>query len=104
MPEVRGGIAHFDINKTEDLQALIDSGAIWKGGPKTISRALTALRTGECERPANLPQDIADWLDRNVPTTPEEKAAGVTEEELAAAPPAEDAALELEADSGPPTP
>lgn len=101
MPDIRNNIAHYDINKPEDLAVLISSGLIWKGGPKAVSKALNALRSGAVPRPANLPADIVAWLDRTVPAsvTPEEAAAGVTEDELEEAPPA---VVEEEDDLGSP--
>lgn len=36
----------FDINKPEDLSVLVNSGIIWKGGPKTIDFVIDALVEG----------------------------------------------------------
>lgn len=57
------GIKHYDVRNPEDLQYLIETGVIWKGGPKAIAAALQAIRTGAVARPANLPAWAAAALD-----------------------------------------
>ena len=52
----------FDTNDPEDLRVLISSGVIWRGGPKTIAKAVRALLDGTVERPDNLPQKVIDLL------------------------------------------
>lgn len=62
MPSIDdGGMARYDIENPEDIDALINSGLIWRGGPKAQQKAIARLiATGE--RPANLPANIAAAL------------------------------------------
>jgi hypothetical protein len=68
MPVIHNGFARYDTNDLDDLQVLITSGMIWKGGPKSVGKALRALRSGAVSRPtekqAPLPPEVVEWLDR----------------------------------------
>ena len=67
MPNIDGaGMANYDIENPNDLDALIRSGLIWKGGPKAQTAAINRLiETGE--RPANLPPNILRMLPEVTP-------------------------------------
>ena len=67
MPNIDGaGMANYDIEDPSDLDALIRSGLIWRGGPKAQMAAINRLiETGE--RPANLPENILRMLPEVTP-------------------------------------
>ena len=54
----------FQLSDPADLAILISSGLIWRGGPKTQRLAIRALKSGAVPRPANLPPQVAAFLDR----------------------------------------
>ncbi len=60
-------MAHFDINDPADLAELIANGMVWRGGPKAVSLALKALKSGAVPRPASLPANVAAFLDGDAP-------------------------------------
>lgn len=43
MPDMSGGFAHYNLNDPSDMQALIESGIVWKGGPQTQKKAVVFL-------------------------------------------------------------
>lgn len=67
MPNIDGaGMANYDIENPNDLDDLIRSGLIWKGGPKAQTAGINRLiETGE--RPTNLPANIARVLPEVTP-------------------------------------
>lgn len=89
MPDISGGMARYDINDPKDLQVLINSGFIWKGGPRTIQKTVDALLAGTVQRaPDKEPPEVAAFLDRALAPAVEQAAPPVTPDELEAAPPA----------------
>lgn len=58
-----GGMVRYDINDPADLAVLIANGMVWRGGPKAVTLALKALKSGAVPRPANLPPEVARFLD-----------------------------------------
>lgn len=66
MPKMDGGIARFDIHDPADLAVLISSGVIWQGGGEAVQAAIKALVSGAVPRPADLPPDVAAYLDQQV--------------------------------------
>jgi hypothetical protein len=56
------GVIRFDIDDPDDLADLVRTGLIWKGGPKAIAKAVTALLDGTLPRPPNLPPQVAGYL------------------------------------------
>jgi hypothetical protein len=84
-------MAHYDVNDPADLQVLVNSGLIWKGGPKTVQKAIDAITDGTVQRaPDKEPPQVRQFLDmvEAGPDAGSPEPTPVTEDELAAAPPA----------------
>lgn len=65
MPDIHGGMAHYDLKNHDDLAVLIDRGLIWKGGPQAIKLAMDAIISGAVPRPThNVPPAVNAELDR----------------------------------------
>lgn len=63
MPELQGDVARYDLNNPEDLAFLIERGLIWKGGPKSVQKALRAIQSGDVPRPTrNVPPEVDAFL------------------------------------------
>lgn len=56
-------VVRYDVRDLGDLAHLIETGLIWRGGPKTQRLAIDALLRGEVPRPDNLPAQIIAFLD-----------------------------------------
>jgi hypothetical protein len=56
------GILRLDIHKAEDLQYLIDTGLIWKGGPRTQRVAIDAMLAGTAKPSGKEPENVAALL------------------------------------------
>jgi hypothetical protein len=60
-----GRFARYDPNDLDDLRTLVASGLIWRGGPKTVQRAMEAIVAGNIDRPTrNVPASVDAYLDR----------------------------------------
>lgn len=65
--DVASGVMRYDVHDPDDLAYLIKTGLIWRGGPKTQRLAVDALLRGDVERPDNLPEQVAAFLDSRQP-------------------------------------
>lgn len=65
MPQINAGMARYNLDDPEDLAVLVDRGLIWKGGPKAVAKALSAIKRGDVPRPTkNVPPEVSAYLDR----------------------------------------
>jgi len=68
MPTMESGVARYDTSDPEDVQVLVNTGFIWKGGPKTTSRVLMLITGGQVTRvPEKEPPNIRAYLDKVAP-------------------------------------
>lgn len=58
MPTDSGGVIRYDINDPADMAALIKSGLVWRGGPKTVGKAVRYLQQH--------PDEVNDLVPENV--------------------------------------
>lgn len=95
MPSVSGSIAHYDLNDPEDLQVLIRTGLVWRGGPKAVQRALRAVQDGTATRyPEKETPEVSSYLDKLGVARPEPR------NEAAVGPEAEPTVLDEEDEGG----
>lgn len=80
MPDINGGMARYNLDDPEDMQVLIRTGLIWKGGPKAVQKALRALQDGTCDRvPVKETPEVNAYLTKlgvPEPSEPNEDAVG----------------------------
>lgn len=69
------GVMHYDVHDSAYLAYLIQTGLIWRGGPKTQRLAIEALLRGDVPRPDNLPEQVSAFLDSRE-WHPSESSAG----------------------------
>lgn len=65
MPDIRGSMAHYDLDDPEDFAFLIERGLIWRSGPRTVTRAVQAIVRGDVPRPTNkVPPKLDAYFDK----------------------------------------
>ena len=71
MSTLHAGVRRYDTRNANDLALLVATGMIWRSGPKTLKRAISAIAAGDIERPTrNVPPAVDALLDRlQVPRT-----------------------------------
>ena len=68
MPTIENGVARYDMSNPEDVQVLVNAGFVWKGGPKTVQKAIMFITGGQVTRnPEKEPSNIRVYLDKVAP-------------------------------------
>lgn len=71
MPTADSGILRYDINDPEDAQVLVNTGLVWRGGPKTTQKVLLLITEGRVQRnPEKEPPNVRAYLDKVAPVAP----------------------------------
>jgi hypothetical protein len=83
--DAASGVVHYDVHDPADLAHLIETGLIWRGGPKTQRLAIDALLRGDVARPDNLPEHIRAYLDRSQQPASVDQPGGANEIDSATA-------------------
>lgn len=68
MPTIENGVARYDTSDPEDVQVLVNTGLIWRGGPKTMQKVIMLITNGQVTRsPEKETPEVRAYLDKIAP-------------------------------------